>query len=96
MLGLTLCEDFRGKRLNHRVVRLQNMRWKWVSYTSVRMVALASDLIDQDERLHYCVIVHELLHFSFSNHVLMFRELMSAHVPEWRVLENELKKERQR
>ena len=51
------------------------------------MVTLASDLIDQEPRFQGYVIVHELLHLRYATHGLVFKALMSAHVPGWQAME---------
>lgn len=71
-------------KVNPRVVRVQDMRRKWGSCSSVGTITLATDLVDQEERFQDYVIVHELLHLRYSNHGRIFKALMSAHVPEWR------------
>lgn len=74
-------------RVNPRIVRIQDMRWKWGSCSSGGTVTLASELLDRDPRFQDYVIVHELLHLRFANHGRMFKALMSAHVPGWRDIE---------
>lgn len=74
-------------KVNPRVVRVQEMRRKWGSCSSAGTVTLATDLLDQDERFQDYVIVHELLHLRYPSHGRMFKALMSAHVPGWRMLE---------
>jgi hypothetical protein len=74
-------------RVNPKVIRVQDMRRKWGSCSSVGTVTLASDLVEQDERFQDYVIVHELLHLRFPTHGRMFKALMSAHVPGWREME---------
>ncbi len=75
-------------RVNPKVIRVQEMHRKWGSCSSAGIVTLASDLVEQDERFQDYVIVHELLHLRFPTHGRMFKALMSAHVPEWRNMEN--------
>lgn len=74
-------------RVNPRVVRVQDMRTKWGSCSVRGTVTLASDLLQQDCAFQDFVIVHELLHFRVPTHGRLFKALMSAHVPRWRVLE---------
>ena len=75
-------------RVNPRVIRVQEMRRKWGSCSSTGTVTLATDLLDRDEKFQDYVIVHELLHLRFDSHGRLFKALMSAHVPEWREMEN--------
>lgn len=71
-------------RVNPKVVRVQDMRRKWGSCSSVGTITLAADLVNQNKRFQDYVIVHELLHLRFSTHGRMFKALMGAHVPGWR------------
>jgi predicted metal-dependent hydrolase len=75
-------------KVNPRVVRVQGMRRKWGSCSSVGTVTLATDLVDQDEHFQDYVIVHELLHLRYPTHGRMFKALMSAYIPNWRRYEH--------
>lgn len=70
-------------KVNPRAIRVQEMRRKWGSCSSVGTVTLAIDLLDQDYRFQDYVIVHELLHLRFRNHGRLFKAMLSAHVPGW-------------
>lgn len=74
-------------KVNPRVVRVQAMRRKWGSCSSVGTVTLSNDLLDQSARFQDYVIVHELLHLRYTTHGRMFKALMSAHVPGWQAME---------
>lgn len=74
-------------RVNPRVIRVQDMRRKWGSCSSVGTVTLASDLAALDQHFQDFVIAHELLHLRVPTHGRLFKALMSAHVPRWRELE---------
>lgn len=74
-------------RVNPRSVRMQAMRTKWGSCSTRGTVTLASDLLHQDAAFQDFVIVHELLHLRLPRHGRLFKALMSAHVPRWRLLE---------
>ncbi|MBS0365366.1 MAG: M48 family metallopeptidase [Proteobacteria bacterium] len=75
-------------KVNPRVVRVQVMRRKWGSCSSAGTVTLATDLLDLDPRFQDYVIVHELLHLRLPTHGRVFKALMSAHIPDWRVMED--------
>ncbi len=81
-------------RVNPRVIRVQPMRRKWGSCSSAGTVTLAADLLEQDERFQDFVIVHELLHLRVPSHGRVFKALMSAHVPGWRELEKQQRRNR--
>ncbi|MCD5361257.1 M48 family metallopeptidase [Chromobacterium aquaticum] len=70
-------------RVNPKVIRVQEMRRKWGSCSSIGTITLAADLVEQDERFQDYVVVHELLHLRFVTHGRLFKALMSAHVPGW-------------
>lgn len=76
-------------KVSPRVVRVQAMRRKWGSCSSVGTVTLARDLVDQKARFQDYVIVHELLHLRFPSHShgRLFKAVMSAHVAGWKTLE---------
>jgi predicted metal-dependent hydrolase len=74
-------------RVNPRVVRVQDMRWKWGSCSTKGTITLALDLADKDRRFQDYVIVHELLHLKVTNHGRLFKALMTAYVPGWRRIE---------
>lgn len=74
-------------KVSPRVVRVQAMRRKWGSCSSVGTVTLAADLLDQEARFQDYVIVHELLHLRLPTHGRVFKALMSAHVPGWQEIE---------
>jgi hypothetical protein len=75
-------------KVNPRVVRVQDMRSKWGSCSSKGTITLAYDLLDRSPRFQDYVIVHELLHLRYATHGRVFKALLTAHVPEWRQLEN--------
>lgn len=74
-------------RVNPKIVRVQSMRKKWGSCSSGGVVTLARDLADQEGAFQDFVIAHELLHLRVPNHGKLFKALMSAYIPRWRVLE---------
>jgi predicted metal-dependent hydrolase len=74
-------------RVNPRIVRVQSMRKKWGSCSSRGIVTLARDLAEQDGAFQDFVIAHELLHLRVPNHGKLFKALMSAYIPRWRVFE---------
>lgn len=74
-------------RVNPRMIRVQEMRKKWGSCSSAGTVTLAYDLTGQPEAFQDYVIVHELLHLRVPNHGRVFKALMTAHVPTWRIFE---------
>lgn len=71
-------------RARPRVVRIQEMKRKWGSCSSRKVVTLSADLGYERTSVQDVVIVHELLHLKIRNHGRVFKALMSAHVPHWR------------
>lgn len=74
-------------RVNPKMVRVQSMRKKWGSCSSRGVVTLATDLAEQERAFQDFVIAHELLHLRVPNHGRLFKALMSAYIPRWRVFE---------
>lgn len=73
-------------RVMPRVIRVQRMTRKWGSCTTAGTVTLAIDLDEEDEAFQDFVIAHELLHLKVPNHSRLFKALMTAHLPKWRVI----------
>ena len=74
-------------KVNPRQLRVQDMRRKWGSCSTVGTVTFAYDLTQQDVRFQDFVIVHELLHLKVRNHGRVFKALLTAHVPRWREMD---------
>jgi predicted metal-dependent hydrolase len=70
-----------------RIVRVQRMTRKWGSCSKARTITLAIDLDDESASFQDFVIVHELLHLKVPNHGRLFKALMTAHVPKWRIMD---------
>lgn len=76
-------------RMTPWVNRAQVMRWKSSSCSSAGTVTLASVLV-RDQRFQESVVAHELLHRRMpTTHGRLFKALVSAHVPGWRVIEKQ-------
>lgn len=86
---LRLRVDYWAVRLNvqPRVVRIAPMTRKWGSCSTLGIVSLAADLIEQDAGFQDFVIAHELLHLRIPNHGKLFKATLAAHVPGWRQYE---------
>ena len=74
-------------RVNPRAIRVQEMRHKWGSCSSIGTVTFATDLADKDAVFQDYVIVHELLHLRYGSHGKVFKALLTAHVPAWRSID---------
>jgi predicted metal-dependent hydrolase len=72
-------------RVMPRLVRVQRMTQKWGSCSTAGTITLASDLDDESAQFQDFVIVHELLHMKVRNHGRLFKALMTAHIPDWRM-----------
>lgn len=72
-------------RVMPRLVRVQRMTQKWGSCSTAGTITLASDLDDESPQFQDFVIVHELLHMKVRYHGRLFKALMTAHIPGWRV-----------
>ena len=69
---------------------VREMRNKWASCSTNGNHNFNSELLDLDEELQDYVIVHELLHFSVPNHGKLWKSLMTAHLGNYRELEQRL------
>ena len=72
-------------KVRPRFVRVQRMTRKWGSCSTSGIVTLAADLTKREPGFQDFVIAHELLHLRVQNHGRVFKALMSAHVPDWKV-----------
>jgi predicted metal-dependent hydrolase len=67
-------------------IRVQRMKRKWASCSGKGRITFNSELLRQPCRFQEFVIVHELLHLKIPNHGKFFKSLLSAHLPEWRMV----------
>jgi len=74
-------------RVMPKIVRVQRMTRKWGSCSMAGTITLAADLDDEEEAFQDFVIAHELLHLKVPNHGRLFKALMTAHVPGWRIMD---------
>lgn len=72
-------------KVKPRVVRVQMMTRKWGSCSTAGTISLAADLAAQPAGFQDFVVAHELLHLRVPNHGRLFKALMTAHVPGWRL-----------
>ena len=68
------------------------MRNKWASCSTNGHLNFNSELLELDPDLWDYVIVHELLHFSVSNHGKLWKSLMRAHLGEYERMQEILKR----
>jgi len=75
-----------------QVISLRDMKNKWASFTKAsHMLIFNTELLDMDKDLGDYVIVHELLHFTASNHGKLWKSLMRAHLGDYEILEKRLR-----
>lgn len=79
-------------KVNPTTLHFEDLVDKWGYCSSSGEVTLALDLADMDERFQDYVIVHELLHIRVRSHGKRFKALLSAYIPEWRGLEEGVRK----
>lgn len=68
-----------------RLVRIRPMTRKWGSCSSRGIVTLAADLAERPPAFQDFVVAHELLHLRVPNHGRLFKALLSAHLPAWKI-----------
>ena len=66
-------------------IRIQRMARKWASCSPNGRVTFNSQLFSQPYRFQEFVIVHELLHIKIPNHGKLFKCLLKAHLPNFRI-----------
>lgn len=74
------------------VVAVRAMRHKWASCSTEGNLTFNSQLLAFDEQVRSYVIVHELLHFFVPNHGRLWKSLMRAHLGEYEVFDERLRK----
>jgi len=75
-----------------QVISMRAMKNKWASYTKTSgLLIFNTDLLNMDKEIGDYVIVHELLHFTASNHGKLWKSLMRAHLGDYEKLEKRLR-----
>ena len=69
---------------------VREMRNKWASCSSNGNLNFNTELLGFDAELQDYVIVHELLHFSVPNHGKLWKSLMTAHLGDYKEVEERL------
>ena len=69
---------------------VREMRNKWASCSTNGNLNFSTELLSFDEELQNYVIVHELLHFSVPNHGKLWKSLMTAHLGDYKEVEERL------
>jgi predicted metal-dependent hydrolase len=69
-------------KVEPRQVRVQEMRHKWGSCSTLGYVSFASDLLQKRADFQEYVIVHELLHLRVPNHSKLFRVSLMTYLPD--------------
>lgn len=79
--------DYWAKRIRvaPRTLQVRPMTRKWASCSSSGLVSFSSELLDQEKEFRDYVIVHELLHLKIPNHGKLFKGLLSAIIPDWKL-----------
>ncbi|MHB8764604.1 MAG: M48 metallopeptidase family protein [Deferrisomatales bacterium] len=75
-----------------RGLYLRPMRNKWASCSTEGNLNFNAELLGLDRAIGDYVIVHELLHFAVPNHGRLWRSLMRAHLGEYEVQEEALRR----
>jgi predicted metal-dependent hydrolase len=65
-------------------VQIRRMKSKWASCSSRKNVSFNSLLMGMPKEFAAYVICHELLHLKILNHNKLFKNLLSAYMPDWR------------
>jgi predicted metal-dependent hydrolase len=81
------------RKLNIKSNRIQIMKMKnkWSSCSTKGNITLNSELTKLPKEIAEYAILHELLHLIVPNHGKTFKALLSAYMPNWEELHNQLK-----
>lgn len=71
-------------QIKPEMVQIRKMKNKWASCSPGKSVLFNSLLIGMPKEFASYVICHELLHFKVPNHNKLFKNLLSAYMPDWR------------
>ena len=74
-----------------RSLAVRPMKNKWASCSMAGNLNFNVELLDLERAIGEYVIVHELLHFSVPNHGRLWKSLMTAHLGDYKSLEQKLK-----
>lgn len=73
-------------RVQPRQLRLQRMRRKWASCSTLGTVSFSTEVLTQSSDFRDYVIVHELLHLKVPNHGKLFKTLLRAYIPDYETI----------
>lgn len=71
---------------------IRPMKNKWASCSTKGNLNFNEELLQLDEVVGNYVIVHELLHFRYPNHGMVWKSLMTAYLGDYEKTEKKLKK----
>lgn len=75
-----------------RSLSVRPMRRKWASCSTAGNLNFNSELLHLDRDLGDYVIVHELLHFFAPNHGKLWKSLMRAHLGDYELQDQRLRR----
>jgi len=64
-------------------IQLKSMKSKWASCSQSKTVMFNSSITSMPKEFVEYVVCHELLHFKVPKHNKLFRNLLSAYMPDW-------------
>ena len=64
-------------------IRIQAMKRKWASCSSKGRLTFDRKLLDEDKKMRFKVILHELLHLKYPNHGKMFNLLLNTYLQKY-------------
>jgi predicted metal-dependent hydrolase len=66
-------------------IYLRPMTNKWASCSTKGFVTFNTELLEEAREFGEYVMVHELLHLKIPNHGKLFKSLLTAHLPDWKI-----------
>ncbi len=73
-----------------RSLAVRPMKNKWASCSTAGNLNFNTELLELDREIGEYIIVHELLHFSVPNHGRLWKSLMTAHLGDYKFIEQKL------
>jgi len=88
---LEISRKWQGKlNIKSNRIQIMKMKNKWSSCSTKGNITLNSELTKLPKELAEYAILHELLHLIVPNHGKTFKALLSAYMPNWEELHNQL------
>lgn len=72
-------------------VRIRDIKYAWGSCSSNRNITINKKLAKKEEKVIEYVVLHEMCHLKYMNHLKEFWDLVETHMPEYKKYKNMLR-----